>query len=133
MAEIYRINPPSLIDSSQFGYSQIVTVQPNAQLIYIAGQLGEKPSGKQGSNFETQVDWSFENLSIALQEANSSIEKIVKITILVVNHNEDRLRYISKSRREFFGEHKPTSTLIPVPRLAADWMEFEIDAIALQA
>jgi enamine deaminase RidA (YjgF/YER057c/UK114 family) len=28
------------------------------------------------------------------------------------------------------GDHKPTSTLIPVPRLAVEGLLFEIDAIA---
>ena len=132
MAEIERLNPTCLSDSSDYGYSQIVTAKANARLIYVAGQLGERPNGEKGNDFETQVNWSFENLRLALREANSPPERVLKITILVVNHSEDRLRYRSASRRKFFGKHTPASTLIPVPRLAADWMEFEIDAIAMQ-
>ncbi|MGD1919292.1 MAG: hypothetical protein ACFCAD_10625 [Pleurocapsa sp.] len=56
---------------------------------------------------------------------------LAKITILSVEHNEEKLKLISAKRKSFWLEHKPASTLIPVPRLASDGMLFEIDAIAM--
>ncbi|NEO33023.1 MAG: RidA family protein [Symploca sp. SIO3C6] len=133
MSQIERLNPTCLFNSIPFGFSQIVKAPAKARLVFIAGQLGEKSNGEPANDFETQVQWSFENLRLALQQANSSPQSVLKITILVVNLNQERLSYISASRREFFGEHKPASTIIPVPRVAGDGMEFEIDAIAIES
>ena len=74
---------------------------------------------------------SFGHLRLALAAAGSGPEKVLKVTLLVVSHNEDRLALVSKHRRAFFGDARPASTLIPVQRLAGDWMEFEIDAVAV--
>ena len=124
------INPPNLGDSSHYGFSQAVIVPPGSQLVYIAGQGGADKSGNYGT-FTEQLKRSFANLQTALIAAGASPENVVKITILAVNHNEDKLKLISAQRRAFWSEHKPASTLIPVPRLASDKMLFEIDAIAV--
>ena len=55
----------------------------------------------------------------------------MKVTILVANHTHERLATVSQARRKILGNNPPISTLIPVPRLASDWMLFEIDALAL--
>ena len=51
--------------------------------------------------------------------------------VRVVDHNEEKLGLISAKRKSFWSNHKPASTLIPVPRLASDEMLFEIDAVAV--
>ncbi|WP_201774341.1 RidA family protein [Jannaschia aquimarina] len=127
---IERINPNALNDPSDYGYSQITTVSATSKLVFVSGQLGDFADGQKSQAFEAQVKRSFENLRLALLSAGSSPENVLKVTLLVVNHNEDRLAIVSKHRRAFFGDVRPASTLIPVPRLAGDWMEFEIDAVA---
>ena len=124
------INPPELGDSSHYGFSQAVIVPPGSQLVYIAGQGGADRNGDYGT-FTQQLKQSFANLHTALTAVGAVPEDVVKITILSVNHNEDKLKLISAQRRSFWSNHKPASTLIPVPRLASDRMLFEIDAIAL--
>ena len=124
------INPPELNDSSHYGFSQAVIVPPGSQLVYIAGQGGADKNGNYGT-FTEQLKRSFANLQTALIAAGASPEDVVKITILSVDHNEDKLKLISAQRRSFWSNHKPASTLIPVPRLASNKMLFEIDAIAV--
>ncbi|KZL16139.1 RidA family protein [Pseudovibrio sp. Ad26] len=123
------INPDTLSDSTKSGYAQIVVVAPGARIAYVAGQVG---ISKDGSNtFEEQVDRTFENLIKALEAAGSSVEDTVKITVLIKDHDQSRLDYVNKKRREIFGDSPPASTLIPVPVLATDIIEFEVDAIAI--
>ena len=55
-------------------------------------------------SFELRVAQSFENLRVALE---------------------------SRARRDHFGTNRPTSTIIPVPRLAGENALFGIDAIAV--
>ncbi|MDJ0942480.1 MAG: RidA family protein [Kiloniellales bacterium] len=113
------------------GYAQVVTAPADARLVFVSGQLGDRPDGRRAPTFGAQVAWSFENLEHALRAAGASRRSVLQITILVVDHDSGRLQVVSEARRQFFGEHRPASTLIPVPRLACDWMLFEINAIAL--
>ncbi len=123
------VNPDHLADTTQFGYSQATIVPPSAELIFIAGQIGIRDNGP--NDFESQVDLAFDNLVAALEAAGGRVEDVVKITLLIKDHDEKKLQVLVQKRRQVFGEHPPASTLIPVPALAFESLEFEIDAIAV--
>ena len=128
---IPRLTPKTLPDSSLFGYSQITVAPSGCALVHIAGQSGQTADGTPAEGFDAQVQQTFENLATALSVAGSNQHSVLKITIYVVDHNEEKLALVSQARRDFFGAHLPASTLVPVPRLATDWMLFEIDAVAM--
>ena len=119
-----------MADTSDYGFTQVVVVPSGSELAYIAGQGGADENGNYGS-FEEQIERAFASLQTALSAAGATPKDVVKITILSVEHNEEKLKLISAKRRSFWANHKPASTLIPVPRLASDGMLFEIDAIAV--
>ncbi len=121
------VNPEHLADTTQFGYSQATIASPKAKVIHVAGQIGITDDGP--NDFESQVDRSFNNLIAVLEVAGGRMEDIVKITLLVKNHDEKKLQYLVNKRRQVFGESPPVSTLIPVPTLALASLEFEIDAV----
>ncbi len=123
------VNPTHLPNTTQYGYSQATIVAPNAKVIYVAGQIGITDEGP--NDFEHQVDRSFDNLIAVLEAAGGGIEDIGKITLLIKDCDEEKLKYMVTKRREVFGTNPPASTLIPVPRLAFDSLKFEIDAIAV--
>ncbi len=123
------INPDHLANTTQYGYSQATVAASNANIIYIAGQIGITDDGP--NNFEAQVDLSFENLIAVLNAAGARVEDVVKITLLIKDHDQEKLEYLVKKRREVFGENPPASTLIPVSVLALESLDFEIDAIAV--
>ena len=123
------INPAHLADTTQFGYSQATIVSPTAGIIYVSGQIGLSEDGP--NDFESQVDRSFENLIAVVEAAGGRIEDTVKITLLIKNHDNNKLQYLVSKRREVFGDRPPASTLIPVPTLALVSLEFEIDAIVV--
>ncbi len=123
------INPEHLSNTTQYGYSQAVSVRPNTKVVYIAGQIGIAENGP--NDFESQVDRSFQNLIDVIKASGGRVENIVKITLLVKNHDDERLKYLVKKRKEVFGQNPPASTLIPVPELALPPLEFEIDAIVV--
>ncbi|MAT93792.1 MAG: hypothetical protein CME59_14465 [Halioglobus sp.] len=123
------VNPDHLSDTTQYGYSQGTIVMPGARTIYVAGQIGISDTGP--NDFQSQVDRSFENLAAVLVAANSRPTNVVKITLLVKGMDEEKLAYLVKKRRAFFGSEPPASTLIPVPELALPTINFEIDAIAI--
>jgi len=123
------VNPDHLANTTQYGYSQATVAASNANIIYIAGQIGITDGGP--NDFEAQVDRSFENLVAALNAAGGRVDDVVKITLLIKDHDQEKLAYLVKKRREVFGENPPASTLIPVTALALEALEFEVDAIAV--
>ena len=123
------VNPTYLPNTTQYGYSQATVVAPNAKVIYVAGQIGITDEGP--NDFEHQVDRSFENMIAVLEAAGGRIEDVVKITLLIKDYDEEKLKYLVSKRRQVFGNNPPASILIPVPRLALDSLNFEIDAIAV--
>jgi len=123
------INPPELPNSLQYGYSQATTVSPDAKLVHIAGQVGISEKGP--NDFNSQVDRAFEALQKTLNAAGSSVQNVVKITLLIVDHDAEKLAYLVKKRKAIFGINPPTSTLIPIPALYSPGVLFEIDAVAV--
>ncbi|KOP24570.1 endoribonuclease L-PSP [Hapalosiphon sp. MRB220] len=129
--KIQRINPTGLYDPSANGYTHVVVVPPEANLIYIAGQGGEDENGNLVDDFATQLKQAFANLQIALTAAGARPEHVVKLTTLIVNHDESKLQQLVAQVQAIWGNEAPTQTLIPVPRLALDTMLFEVEAVAV--
>jgi enamine deaminase RidA (YjgF/YER057c/UK114 family) len=128
--EIQRINPSGLYDPSQNGYTHIAIAPPGSTMVYIAGQGGENEFGELAPDFVSQLKQAFVNLRVALAAAGVQKEQVVKITTLVVDHNESKLQHLGAEVKAMWGDRTPAQTLIPTPRLALDGMLFEVDAIA---
>lgn len=132
MNQIERMNPETLGNPTNFGFTNIVMVPVNSTLVYISGQGGRDSNGVIANTFEAQLKQAFANLLAALVAANATPEQVIKITVLSVKHDSEKQALISAARNSMWPDPliKPASTLIPVPRLAGDDMLFEIDAIA---
>ncbi|WP_404437994.1 RidA family protein [Stutzerimonas chloritidismutans] len=124
------INPPGLYDPAPNGYSHIAVVPAGTRLAFIAGQGGETEDGRLSDDFRDQVCQAMANLLIAIEAAGGEPSQIAKLTVLIVDHSEQRLGVLGEELERAFGaQMKPACTLIPVPRLALDGMLFEIDAV----
>jgi enamine deaminase RidA (YjgF/YER057c/UK114 family) len=127
-------NPAGLYDPAPNGYSHVASVVAGARLLFIAGQGGEDERGRLSPDFAEQVHQALGNLRTALESAGASTRDVVKLTVLIVDHSEERLHIFGKQLQAAFGPGaKPTCTLIPVPRLALDGMLFEVEAVAALA
>jgi kynurenine formamidase len=123
------VNPAHLPNTTQYGYSQATVAASDARLIHVAGQIGVSEEGP--NDFRHQVDRSFDALVAVLQAAGAQVEDVVKITLLIRDHDDEKLQYLVRKRREVFGDNPPASTLIPVTALALESLEFEVDAVAV--
>ena len=126
------VNPASLPPTTQHGYSRATTAPASARVVYAAGQVGWREG--EDNRFSLQVDRAFDDLLAVLAEAGAGPEDVVRITLLIVDHDADKLAYLGSKRVAVFGEEAPpASTLIPVARLYAPGVTFEIDATAVVA
>lgn len=129
--EVSFVNPPGLYDPSANGYSHLALVPRGARLVFVAGQGGEAATGALEPDFQRQVRQAFRNLAIALEAAGAAPGQVAKLSLLVVDHTEEKLRLLGRELDAAFGPGpKPACTLVPVPRLALDGMLFEVEAVA---
>ncbi|WP_400263052.1 RidA family protein [Sphingobacterium sp. SG20118] len=127
-------NPPALFDPNPFGFSHSVVVDSPLKICYISGQSGGTGKDHQlSNNFRTQVTDALNNLKIVLNQNSMSLNDVVKITLLITNHNQEKLEiWTEEAKKVWQNSNLPTSTLIPVNQLALPNMMFEVDAIAIQ-
>lgn len=123
------VNPPSLYNPAPNGYSHAVIAAGASRIAYIAGQGGEDSTGTLSPDFAVQVKQAYANLRTALAGIGAKPNQVVKLTVLVVDHDQSKLGVLTQHVMETFGEALPAQTLIPVPRLALDGMLFEVDAM----
>lgn len=122
------LNPPTLCDTSEMGYSQIVA-PTTGKTVYLSGQASLNTKFEVvGETLSDQIVYTMNNLKLAIEAAGAKPENTVKINVLMVDHQPSDLYFLAAEMKKFFGAALPASTLIPVPSLAMKGMKFEIDA-----
>lgn len=124
------LNPPSLYDSSPNAYSQLAMVAGGSRLVFVSGQGGDETDGSYSADFRTQAAAAFRNVGLALAAAGAKPADVAKITVMIVDHNMEKLAIMQDEQRRLFGVHHPAATLIPVPGLALPDMQVEVEAVA---
>lgn len=127
------INPKSLFDSRQYGFSQIVISNPG-KIVFISGQVAWDENlniiGK--NDLEKQTQKSLDNLEIAIKAAGGTLENIVMLRIYKVNYQKGDDAIISQILKDNFGTiNPPASTWISVKGLANEGFLIEIEAQAV--
>jgi len=130
--DVKLVNPPTLYNAPQNGYSHIAVTPPRTRTVYISGQFGSDLQGNLVSDdYEEQLVQAFKNLRFALAAVGARPQDVAKTTVLIVNHTQEKLIPLGREIANLWGNQPPANTLIPVPRLALDGMLFEIDAYAV--
>lgn len=70
-----------------------------------------------------------DNLGRCLAAAGASFADVCKVTVFLTD--VDEREQVNTVRKEYFGAHRPASTLVEVSRLALPDMRVEIEAIAI--
>ena len=121
-------NPKGLYDPSANAYSHLAVVPEGAQLVFVAGQVGNTPKG----DFETQVQQVLAKLQVAMEAADGGLGDIAKLTVLIAEHDKDKHRTLIAEVERAFGEGlKPTCTIIPVAPMAYEGQLVEIEAVGV--
>ncbi len=106
-------------------YSQAVKV---GGLIYTSGQIALTPSGEMLENdIKKQTRQIFANIIAILEDHNSSIQEIIKVTIYLTDMNDFGI--VNVIMTEVFGDHKPVRSTVAVKALPKNAM-LEMDVIA---
>ena len=88
-----------------------------------------RPDGSAPDDVVDQFKIAMSNLDGALTAAGGRPEHIVKVTVFLTDINDRSL--INPIRQEYFGEHRPASTLVEVSALVTPQLKVEIEAEAV--
>jgi len=98
-------------------------------LLYLSGQLPKNlKTGIFEIGIEKQTKTVLNNLKLILNEAGSDINKVLQLRIYIAD-----IEYwdiVNKIYAEFFEDHKPARTIVPVNKLHYNVL-IEIEAIAI--
>ena len=122
------VNPPNLHDPTPNGYNTAVVAPPGTKLAFVSGQGGHDHAGALSPDFATQVEQAYANLRAALDALGAGPERVLKLTVFVVDHDTSKLGVLTENVIGMFGDALPAQTLVPVSKLAIDPMLFEVEA-----
>lgn len=106
-------------------YSQGMIV---GNLFFSSGQIPLTPAGELVTGgVEEQTHQVFANVKAVLEEAGSSLEKVVKATVFIKDMND--FPRINEVYGSYFREHKPARSCVEVARLPKDVL-IEVEVIA---
>lgn len=101
-------------------------------LVFCSGQLPRLPDGTHAADrsFEEQVRLTLDNLDRVLALAGTSRDRVLHVTAFLVGI--DHWDAFNRVFADFFGDWRPTRTVVPVPDLHFGYL-VEIEAVAAAA
>lgn len=123
MKNIKTENAPAAIGP----YSQGIEFD---NLIFTSGQIPANPkTGELKTEITEATKQCLENVKAILEEAGSSLERVLKVTIFI--KNMDDFSKVNEVYGQYFIEHKPARSCIAVKELPKNSI-VEIEAIAFK-
>jgi 2-iminobutanoate/2-iminopropanoate deaminase len=96
--------------------------------IYLSGQLGLTRAGELVSGgVEAETRQAIDNIQKILEDCNSSLENVIKVTIFLNNMGD--FQAVNKIYEEFFAMTRPSRSCVEVSCLPKN-AQIEIEAIA---
>ncbi|MEV7007521.1 Rid family hydrolase [Streptosporangium sp. NPDC051022] len=124
-----RIQPSDVFEPVKGLYSQVIAVAEGPRY-EIAGTLPYHPDGGLDEPLATQAQVVMDNLGRSLASAGLERSDVVRVQIYTTRMDEF-LRTALDVVFGWFGDARPTSTLVEVSRLANPKVLVEIDASAV--
>jgi 2-iminobutanoate/2-iminopropanoate deaminase len=101
------------------------------RLVFVSGCVATDGQGRLvgGADIVAQTRQVHENIKRCLVAAGASFADVCKVTVFLRNVG-DREK-VNTVRKEYFGAHRPASTLVEISRLVRDDYLIEIEATAV--
>ncbi len=127
------INPATLFDSRQYGFSQIAVTR-GQKTVYMSGQVGwdENQRIVSAEDLRAQAWQAFENIEVGITAAGATLKDIVSLRIYIASKVMEQSQCVSEALMHFFpSDSPPTTTWIGVESLANSDLLVEIEPIAV--
>ena len=124
------LDPPD-VHAPAGPYSHTAVVAAGSELVFVAGQVGMAKDGSVPAAFADQADLAFCNVRACLAAHGLGVESVVKLSVFVLPGQD--FAALRQVRERHFGTHRPASTTVYVPALAAPAFLLEVEAVAARA
>ncbi|MDD3484330.1 RidA family protein [Azovibrio restrictus] len=129
MNSIVRLNPSTLPNAGEMGYSQISIVEPG-RMAYISGQVAWRPDGQAvPNNLAEQMSIVSLNAKAALDAVGAAPHDVVIARVFVVNLTPERLEELMPPFLATFSGAQPCITGVGVAALAAPDLQVEMELV----
>lgn len=125
---MYHQRNPESIAAPIGRYVHQIEVSNPSRLLFISGQVGNRPDGSVPEDPVDQLDVALGNVLANLEAAGLGVEALVKLTTYVVGELDPARRRAVLDRH--LGAHVSCSTLLFVAALASPTYKVEIDGWA---
>ena len=109
-------------------YSHYCHVVRAGDHVWVSGAVGIDADGSIPSATVEQFRIALDSVDACLRQAGATAAQVVKVTIFMTDISERAA--INPLRIEYFGEHRPASTLVEVSQLVDAAFRVEIEAVA---
>jgi 2-iminobutanoate/2-iminopropanoate deaminase len=126
MAHIRTLRVPELMEPISHFSDAVIA----GHTLYVSGLVATNEAGEVvgAGDVVEQTRQIFRNLGRILDAAGATPADVAKVTIFMRDVAQRPL--INPIRQEFFGPHRPASTLVEISRLVRDELLLEIEAVA---
>ncbi len=126
---IIRINPETLPNSTEMGYSQISIVEPG-RMAYVSGQVAWQPNGDPvPRDLPGQMKLVAANIRSALESIGAKPEHVVVARVYVVDLTPARMEQLMPEFLAIFDGQQPCVTGIGVAALADPDLQVEMELV----
>ena len=124
---ITRMNPPTLPNAAEMGYSQISVVEPG-RMAYVSGQVAWRPNGEPvPSDLAEQTRIAGANAKAALDALGAAPDDIAILRVFMTDLNPDTLEQVMPPLQDLLGGAMPSVTGVGVAALAAPDLKIELE------
>ncbi|MCX8034966.1 MAG: RidA family protein [Candidatus Dojkabacteria bacterium] len=107
-------------------YSQAIVVD---NFIFCSGQIGLDPNtNRLVEGLENQFHQIMQNIRSILEEAGTSLDKVVKVTIFITDIS--KFSMVNELYSQYFSDHKPARSTVEVSNLPKNAL-IEIEVLAV--
>jgi len=124
--ESVRHDPPG-VAAPRGSYTHGLELPPGARLLFISGQVPERPDGTVPPDFDGQCRAVWGNIVAVLSSAGMGVANLIKVTTFLTR--QDQADANGRIRREVLGSHRPALTVVVLQTLESQWL-LEIEAMA---
>ncbi len=96
--------------------------------VWLSGMVGMTKDGEIPEDVVEQFRICMASIDHCLREAGGRPDQVVKVQVFMTDIDERPK--INPIRQEYFGEHRPASTLVEVSKLIDPRLKVEIEAVA---
>ncbi|MDX8354517.1 RidA family protein [Cognatiyoonia sp. IB215182] len=124
------MNPPTLPNAAEMGYSQISVVEPG-RLAFVSGQVAQPAGGGDvPSSLTDQAKLVVKNAKAALDALGATPHDVAMVRIYMVDLTDARQQEMFPYLIEMFDGAQPSVTGIGVAALASPDYQVEVEMIA---